>query len=338
MTLASKQLINTETFSDDLRRRGIDIPTQSVLITKFAGSTQAEDLTLPPNCGGFGRIHHFHRDQGPGWPANPLPIDVVANFFHSAPCDSIQVQVFQNAICSWRCWYCFVDYDLLSGNRAHSEFKTARELLDLYDLEDGVPRVIDLSGGQPDLVPEWSLWVADELKYRGKSDSVFLWSDDNLSNDYLWRYLSTAELERLASYRNYARVGCFKGFDERSFSFNTRAEPHLFLQQFELMRRLLSAGFDVYGYVTLTTNDDSQISSRMARFFDLVQENIAPAFPLRIVPLRIRPFSPTKPRMTTEHERAMDIQEEAVNAFSEELAARFTVGERERRVFEHRLL
>src|ERR1700686_646437 len=117
VTPASKQLINTETFSDDLRRRGIDIPTQRVLITKFAGSTQAEDLTLPPNCGGFGRIHHFHRDQGPGWPANPLPIDVVANFFHSAPCDSIQVQVFQNAICSWRCWYCFVDYDLLSGNR-----------------------------------------------------------------------------------------------------------------------------------------------------------------------------------------------------------------------------
>ena len=35
----------------------------------------------------------------------------------------------------------------------------------------------------------------------------------------------------------------------------------------------------------------------------------------------------------------MDIQEEAVNAFSEELAARFTVGERgKRRVFEHRLL
>ena len=338
MTTTLKQLINTETFSEHLRSRGVDTPTQRVLITKFAGSRQANDLTLPPNCGGFGRIHHFHRDQGPGWPANPLPIDPVANFFHDLPPDSIQVQVFQNAVCSWRCWYCFVDYNLLSGNKAHSEFKTASELLDLYDSEEGVPRVIDLSGGQPDLVPEWGLWVADELKRRGKSDSVFLWSDDNLSNDYLWRYLSIAELKRLASYRNYARVGCFKGFDERSFSFNTRAEPHLFLKQFELMRRLLSAGFDVYGYVTLTTDDDSQMPSRMARFFDFLQEKVNPMFPLRVVPLRIRPFSPMKLRMTEDHERAMNIQQEALGAFSRELAARFTVSERERRVFEHRIV
>lgn len=250
----------------------------------------------------------------------------------------MQVQVFQNAICSWRCWYCFVDYDLLSGNQKYAEFKTAAELLDLYDAEPQAPRVIDLSGGQPDLVPEWSLWMADELRRRGKANSVFLWSDDNLSNDYLWRYLSDLEVERLASYRNYARVGCFKGFDETSFTFNTNAEPELFLRQFDLMHRLVCAGFNVYGYVTLTSNDRSFIRNRVARFVDLLQEKINPKFPLRVIPLRIRQFSPTRSRMKQEHQQAMDIQQEAVDAFVYELKTRFTDSERERNIFEHRIV
>ena len=338
MTTALTKLIDTEAFSAQMRRRGVDISTQRVLVTKFPGSKQANDLSVPPNCGGFGRIHHFHKNQGVGWPKNPLPIDVAARFFRQPPPELMQVQVFQNAICSWRCWYCYVDFDLLSGNKAHAEFKTAAELLDLYDAEENRPAVIDLSGGQPDLVPEWSLWIADELNRRGRGNSVFLWSDDNLSNDYLWRYLSTAELERLSSLPNYARVGCFKGFDENSFSFNTSAEPHLFLQQFELMNRIVMAGLDVYGYVTLTSDDDSAISAKIKRFVDLLQERISPIFPLRLIPLRINPFSPMIPRMRAQHERAMGIQQEAVEAFTEELRTRFTPAERERPIFEHRLL
>jgi len=338
MSTVPKRLINTPEFSYHLRRRGIDVARRSVLITNFAGSMQSADFSLPANCAGFGRIHHFHRDQGAHWPSNPLPIDVAAHFFEEAPGESMQVQVFQNAICSWRCWYCFVDYDLLSGNPKHAELKTAAELLDLYDAELHAPRVIDLSGGQPDLVPEWSLWMADELSRRGKTDSVFLWSDDNLSNDYLWRHLSTQEVERLASYRNYARVGCFKGFDENSFTFNTNAEPELFLRQFDLMHRLVRCGFNVYGYVTLTSNERSSIRSRVSRFVDLLQEKISPSFPLRVIPLRIRQFSPTRFRMKKEHQEAMDIQQEAVDAFVYQLSTRFTDSERGRNIFEHRIV
>jgi uncharacterized Fe-S cluster-containing radical SAM superfamily protein len=334
MTTALKQLIDTRNFSGTLRRRGIDLSNNRVLITKFAGSEQANDLSLPPNCGGFGRIHHFHRDQGPGWPFNPLPIDVVARFFNQNPPDEMKIQVFQNAICSWRCWYCYVDFNLLSANKTYSEFKTAKELIDLFEAEPSTSAVIDLSGGQPDLVPEWSLWMADELERRDLSKSIFLWSDDNLSNDYLWRYLPAQDLERLASRENFARVGCFKGFDEHSFSFNTRAEPALFLQQFDLMRRLLHTGFDAYGYVTLTSDDRSSIKPKMTRFIDLLQEKVGEYFPLRVVPLRIRTFSPTKLRMLDQHQRAMAVQDEAVEAFREEIETRFTALERQRPIFE----
>src|SRR5690606_5642000 len=136
---------------------------------------------------------------------------------------------------------------LLSANPKHSEFKSASELLDLFEREPLRPPVIDLSGGQPDLVPEWCLWFADELKNRGLHEHIYLWSDDNLSNDYLWRFLSASQIKRLASYNNYGRVGCFKGFDEESFSFNTLAQPSLFDRQFQLMRKIVDDKFDVYG-------------------------------------------------------------------------------------------
>src|SRR5260370_1276455 len=46
------------------------------------------------------------------------------------------------------------------------------------------------------------------------------------------------------------RVGV-KAFEASdSFAFNTKADPALYSEQFRLMKRLVSAGFDVYGYVT----------------------------------------------------------------------------------------
>jgi uncharacterized Fe-S cluster-containing radical SAM superfamily protein len=269
---------------------------------------------------------------------NPLPIDVAAHALRVDLAADRRAQVFQNAICSWRCWYCFVDFDLLSGNRQHSEFKSCDELLDLFLGEPGRPRVIDLSGGQPDLVPEWVIWFAQALTRRGLENDYFLWSDDNLSNDYLWRYLTRLQLDSLVGHRNYARVGCFKGFDEESFSFNTRAEPTAFLNQFTLMHRLVEAGFDVYGYATFTGPNSTRIRELMKRFMDLLQERVHPAFPLRTIPLRIRHFTPMGGRLPmAETESALRVQEEAVGAWSDELASRFSASELGKPIFHHAL-
>ena len=55
--------------------------------------------------------------------------------------------------------------------------------------------MIDLTGGQPDLTPEWVPWMIQEIRARGLEDTVYLWSDDNLSTDYFWRYLSTNDID-----------------------------------------------------------------------------------------------------------------------------------------------
>ncbi len=330
-------VIDTGKFSAHLRRRGLRLDSREVLITKFNGSKEAKDFTLPPNCQGFGRIHHFRRFQGDNWPSNSLPIDPALKALQLPPRDMLLVQVFQNAICSWRCWYCFVDFDLLSANPRFSEFKTCEQILDLYLAEPERPLVIDLSGGQPDLVPEWGYWFYQELIKRSLSDQVYLWTDDNLSNDYLWRFLKPEQINELARSTHYGRVGCFKGYDPFSFRFNTKAAPELFKQQFHLMRRLVDSGFDVFGYATFTNSTDVDIRQHMRVFVDRLQEEVHELFPLRTVPLRITRFSPTKGRMTSDEERAIEIQKVAVEAWTEELEGRFTVDIRKRSITEQRI-
>ena len=279
--------INTEAFSEQLRKRAIDLDARKILVTNFRGTLQERDLTEPPNCEGFGRVRHFRRAASKGWPENPLPIDPACRALALPRAHILRAQAFQNAACNWRCWYCFVPFDLLSANRRHSEFLKPANLIDLYLNQAEPPPMIDLTGGQPDLVPEWVPWMMREITNRGLQDQIYLWSDDNLSNDYFWRFLSEEDRELLAAYKNYGRVCCFKGFNENSFTFNTLAEPSLFDKQFEFMERLCAVGFDIYAYATFTTPVSSSIQADMRRFVDRLQQ-IRPNLPLRLIPLEIQ--------------------------------------------------
>ena len=320
--------IDTDAFSIKLRERGIDREDRVVAIASLLGSEQAGDLSEPPNCQGFGRIRHFRRATASGWPENPLPIDPARRGLGLGSLDVLRAQVFQNAVCNWRCWYCYVDFPLLSGNSEHSSMLSAADLLDLLAADPDPPTVIDLSGGQPDLVPEWVVWMAEEIDRRGLAESHYLWSDDNLSNDYFWTRLDRSERAVLASRPGYGKVCCFKGFDDRSFAFNTGAAPGLFARQFELFARLLrDTDIDLYAYATFTSPHADRTAPEIARFADRLQE-IDPMLPLRLIPLRVEDFTPAKSRMGPEHLTAMRVQDEAVAAWGAELAARFPAAQR----------
>lgn len=316
-------MIKTENFSEHLRARAIDVEGGRLLMTDLRGSQQELDLSLPPNCHGFGRVHRFHRRTSVGWPENPLPLEPASRALGWDRQESMAVQVFQNAACNWRCWYCYVDFALLSANLKHSAFVSAAQLVEWYLQLPERPVVIDLSGGQPDLVPEWIPWMMDALADRGLSEKTFLWSDDNLSTDYFWRFLSEQQRDRIASYQNYARVCCFKGFDAESFSFNTKAEPDLFNKQFELFGRLLSAGLDLYAYVTLTGPSLLNIREKVGRFCDELQQ-IHPNLPLRTIPLEIRSFTPVRNRLPSINADAEKVQKAAIEAWTVEIEGRFS--------------
>lgn len=324
------RLILTEDVSLPLRERGVDISTRSVSLSRIDGSAQAEDLSEPTNCHGFGRIRHFGQDPSAGWPENPLPIVPAERFLglKTSGLEGGRAQVFQNSVCNWRCWYCYVPFSMLKGDPTKSEMVPVATMVDWYLAETDRPAVLDLSGGQPDLIPEWVPWTIEALRERNVSDEVFLWSDDNLSNDFAFRYLSDEDWNTMASHAGYGRVGCFKGFDEASFSFNTAARPEDFAKQFDIFRRLNDTGIDLYAYVTLTCPrpDRPDTAGAVRSMLDRLS-NIDEVLPLRTVPLEVKVFTPTQRRVKAQHLSALGYQQELIAAWNSEMQSRFTTAD-----------
>lgn len=306
------------------RTQAIDLSQKKLLITNFQGTEQEKDFQEAANCNGFGRIRHFKFNASNSWPSNPLPIQPAYKALGLPSSGVLDAQIFQNAACNLRCWYCFVPFNLLNADPKHSAWLSPAEIIDMYLDQKNRPHMIDLSGGEPSIVPEWIPWMMRELRYRKLEDKVYLWSDDNLTNDYFWKYLSSEDIEIVRTYRNYGKVCCFKGFDSKSFSFNTAANPELFERQFELMKRYVALGIDVYAYVTLTTPLDEGIRGKIISFVDKLQQ-IDYHLPLRTIPLEIKIYSPLESRFKlSEKEPALKNQKEAVRCWQEELLSRFS--------------
>ncbi len=323
--------IDTEKASCSLREKSINTNAKTILVTNFENSQQEQDLTEPANCNGFGRIRHFRLGNGIKWPINPLPILPAQKALGLDENSMIRTQVFQNAVCNWRCWYCFVDFKLLSGNRRFSEHLDCETLLDYYQNQEDPPLVIDLTGGQPDITPEWVVWMMQALTKRGLSEKVYLWSDDNLSNDYFWKYLSTDQIKQLVSYKMYGRVCCFKGIDELSFSNNTGAEPSLFYQQFSLWEKLLKTGLDLYSYITLPAITSTDFKGAIKWVLDKIQ-NVDETYPLRIVPLKIQEFTPVVSRIKDLQLNLLEGQEMAIQIWQEEMRRRFSTEDLQKKI------
>lgn len=324
----TEKRIDTDVASGLFRSKVIDLQADRFLVSRLAGSDQERDITTPVNCGGFGRIRHFRQAAPENWPRNFLPIAPACKALGiSAFPDVMKAQVFQIAACPWRCWYCFVPYNLLRADPNRSAWLSCAELVDLYRMQEDPPLIIDLSGGSPDIVPEWTVSMMKAIRRAGLVDSTYLWTDDNLSSTYLFDFLAATDLRLLAEYRNYGRVCCFKGFDANSFQFNTHSNIEGFDRQFEVMRRTLALGIDVYGYVTLTSDCEDHVEESIHAFFDRLQE-LDINLPLRIVPLQIQVFSTVAKRMTPDRTLSLSVQEQAISAWNREVETRFSPEDR----------
>lgn len=206
---------------------------------------------------------------------------------------------------------------------------TTDALVKLYAAEPSPPLVIDLSGGSPDLTPEWIPWMMRSLRDTGLSGKTYLWSDDNLSTDYVFTVLSEQDRRTLIEYENYGRVCCLKGFDAESFSFNTTAAPDAFERQFDILARYLKLGIDLYGYITLTGTDPDAARTGVPSLLDRLQ-TLSPCLPLRVVPLEIMSFTPTDHRSKVEGQKsglADRVQREAIEIWCRELERRYSKSE-----------
>lgn len=313
------------------RQKAYKPDTGQFLLSMIAESEQAADLSTPPNCGGYGRIHHFKRRTETGWVDDPLPIDPACKALGLSYVDMLETQVFQLAVCNLHCWYCFVPDKLKCAQTEASRWVTAEEMINVFLEEKKHACVIDLSGGNPELVPEWIIQTMKALEKKELSDQIYLWSDDTLTTDYTFQFLSQDELNYLKEYPNYGKVCCFKGFNSTSFSFNSGLPEKMFYEQFEHFQRYLELGLDLYGYVTITAGNYDGIEEEIGKFMDRLQA-IHFLLPLRVVPLRIFSFSPTNKRTTEEHKQAIKQQFLAADAWGKQLQSRFSIEQREQRI------
>jgi uncharacterized Fe-S cluster-containing radical SAM superfamily protein len=316
----SNNVIHEDQIAKRLRKALLKAEQRAVLLAQIDGSVESRDHYTRINCCGLGRIRVFrdfgmHLSSATGIERKPL-------LRGHPPARVIRTQVFQLAGCNWRCWYCYVDDSLLRALPQNGQYVSADELLDLFLEESDHPSVIDLSGGQPDLVPEWAFWVMEAIERRGLRDKVFVWQDDNLSTDLMWQVLSLPQIRYMASFPKHSRVGCFKGFDPISFAYNTSAPSRLFERQFMLFQMLLKEGFDMYAYVTFTAPHHHASEVMIGDFVDRLQA-VHPMLPLRTIPLRVRPFAATKQKMTDDNQRALEEQFNAIVFWEHELQRRF---------------
>jgi uncharacterized Fe-S cluster-containing radical SAM superfamily protein len=304
-----------------LRDRCLDTRGRRVLLSRIAGSAQEQDLSVPVNCGGLGRIRHFRSQTNGRWPINPLPGVPAARWLKTEFCPVTRAQVFQVSGCAYRCWYCYVPYRMLSASHAVSEWLSPGEMIERYLCETDRPQIIDLSGGSPDLVPEWIAWTMDALESRQLSESVYLWSDDNLSFDLLMSAELRPLLHRIEQYAGYGRVCCLKGFDASSFAFSTGAPTHEFGCHLRTLKSYLTTSMDVYGYITLACPPGTDHRSKIRQFMDELQ-TMREGFIGRLVPLRIEKFSTMTGRLNCERNGALRYQDELVETWIEELSSR----------------
>ena len=175
-------LLGSRKFAHDLRSQIVRPNDQAVLLAMLHGSEESKDTYTQVNCDGLGRVRvfrtyalHFGIDDPECAKRSKC---VLAPGFSKFPV--VRTQVFQLAACSWRCWYCYVDNALLKADPSKGTFVSASELIDLYLGQIPPADIIDLSGGQPDLVPEWPLWVLEALDRRqGIANSLVVRSEDN---------------------------------------------------------------------------------------------------------------------------------------------------------------
>lgn len=296
-----------------------------VLIADLRGSAEADDAYTQINCGGLGRIrifetYAFHADT-----KDPIENRRTRAFLCQRRLteERVRTQVFQLAGCTWRCWYCYVDEDRLSGNPRLGRWLSSKELVDLFEKEVEPASVLDLSGGQPDLVPQWPVDVLRELAGRPALSTVHVRSEDNLTGRLITDVLTIADVDFLSQSQNYTRIGCFKGFSEDSFSFNTRALGSLYERQFECAKDILSARIPFFAYATFTFNTAQDLGAEMEKFVDRLQE-IHVNLPLRVVPLQVTPASTWLARDTEQFQRIREIEQDAVAAWTSEIISRFS--------------
>lgn len=305
------------------RERIIRPQTREVFLSKIPQADVEGSTHAYINCDGYGMVRRS-TTQRSDWPDIDILPNLVPQKLGITREEAETTQIFRLGACNFRCWYCFVDFRYLKANPEHGDLTSVEKMIDLYQTQEHPPKIIYLTGGQPDLAPEWTLWMMEELEKRDLDDKVFLWQDDNLSSTALWDHLTPEQIRKMANYPLYARATCLKGISPETFALNTGANGRFFDLQIETLSRLVREGFDIYTYLTLLSPDFGHAKTTLPLLMDRLREEVHPLMPLRIFPSKVVEFDQTTKRMDNSNRAMLANQKALLAIWNEELGKRYT--------------
>lgn len=268
----------------DIVERAIKLEEKQALFANLLGTNEAKDQYHRINCNGFGRVRsfsnfsmHLQSDVLPRRKFNRLGS---INGIYSS-------QVFQVAVCDLHCWYCFVDKSNRSGASVTSRYMSPAELLDLCCEDGKYPDNIDISGGSPDLVPEFTIWMLEEIEKRGLKGKISVWVDSNLNGEYYEKCLSNSDLHYISQFPGFKFLCSLKGWNEESAYFNSGLRG-VFRQQIECLEFFSKNGMNLYIYLTLLSSNfpsEEDLRKLFAQLYAINRD-----LPTYTIPLGIKPF------------------------------------------------
>lgn len=145
---------------------------------------------------------------------------------------------------------------------------------------------------------------------------------NNLKPFDYFEYLLT-EIPKHAEDKNTDFLTEFLPWSKSLLEHIRKLPENMYEKQFERFERYVDMGLDIYGYVTLTSDNYDGIEEKMGKFVDRLQK-IHPILPLRTVPLKIFIFTPTGSRLNDRYSMALENQTRAIKAWKVELSKRYS--------------
>ncbi len=319
---AKHEGFNSSELGFSMRERAIRPLTGEVFLAKIPPAEVEKSQFAHINCDGYGLVRKSvtSRDD---WPKIDILPEVASSRLGIPVEDAMATQIFRDGICNYRCWYCFVDFRYLTGNPQYGSFVTPDRMVEMYQNQSDRPSILYLTGGQPDLLPEWPLWTMKALEKRGLDSSTYLWQDDNLSSDFLWRYVDREGIDYMRNNKNYGRSACLKGFSKQSFYENTGSAPANFETQVDVLGRLVKEGFDIYPYLIMLTTEIDAAQREIPQLMDRLR-GIHENLPLKVFPSKVVEFDQTSKRIDPKQRTMMQNQHAILDIWLSELDRRYT--------------
>jgi len=309
-----------------LRPKMIDLENKKVLLAGFGGTGQSKDFSKQHLIGDWARKKIYLKPREKNLPDMwKEPAGIASQNLNVPPDECNATFTIQVKGCNLACWFCYVDDENKSACHDKGVWVSAEEILTAFLVEsrkfqrhpnpDERVNIIRISGGEVSIVPEIILWLIEAVEKWGLENHVYLWADTNLTTlNTFWGNLSRQDVEKIAAFRNFGIVGCYKGIDPESYHDNTGANPDTWMAQFLSHRLLVDTGFDVYSYLSPTIffrneGDEKHLEGRLRNFIMTMEHVVDPAAAGRLYPLEIKSYSPMEGRLTPERQKALEFHQ-----------------------------